>query len=763
MNRYRIGLMLGTKSTDYPMAIRMGVQNTLEGENAILINIADLIPYHTHARTAQYLSVAFELVGRLDLDAVIVPLGTVSGYLEGDEELAHKMLRVIDPSKVVLIERHVDGIRSITKDGRPGMHECMRHLISDCGFRRIAFVSGPETSVGAREREGVYFKEMHDAGLPVEEGMFVRGKFSGECPEVIESILDAHPDIEALCCATDLIAFTAYRVLRARGIAVGDEVAVTGFDDHPSAAHIDPPLSTVHITGYDYGCMAAREALRLCAGKPQEEFVLTSAFVSRSSCGEDQTDKIQYYRALLSERPFPLDKVSSIVADSALNMAPLAVQGAFHRKTHEFCDSVRQAYLSHLAHPNTEDVLFTSHDLARLLPADHLEYLSLEGFHAICVMLLGTLASMADKETSKWLISQISNLHLHIARVQSQSLESTALARDLREWLTFRVAEDSLFENSDPQYAHQLILHELSGLGVRHADLFMLPEPIPVTGTGPLALSDTLYPIGSLMGGMACIGHEGEIVSLPNLLAPIVSRYGNARFCTVGGVMAGSELMGVVVMEPGTLDDNGQLMAMLNIGLAIKQLQMLSIEREMNEILSKNNLALKRESHFDEMTGLLNRRGLNDGISHQMTDNDGSLCALIYIDLDGLKYINDRLGHDMGDAAIKCAAEVLRTSLPDKALIGRMGGDEFVIFSLVEDAQEAESLTKAIEEGATERNATGNLPFILSISCGMELAQVHANDREGLEQAMMRADERMYTMKASHHRSRRFTGQDKMA
>ena len=82
MHKYRIGLILGTKDTDYPRQIRMGVENTLADEGLTLVNLADLIPYHTHTRTAQYMRAVFGLAKRIDLDAVIVPLGTLFGYLE---------------------------------------------------------------------------------------------------------------------------------------------------------------------------------------------------------------------------------------------------------------------------------------------------------------------------------------------------------------------------------------------------------------------------------------------------------------------------------------------------------------------------------------------------------------------------------------------------------------------------------------------------------------------------------------------------------
>ena len=161
----------------------------------------------------------------------------------------------------------------------------MKHLIDDCGFKNIAFISGPEASQGARERESIYFEEMKAHGLTVKPEMFARGLFSGDCEDVIRKVVDDNPDLEAIACACDLIAYSTYHVLRERKLAIGTDIAVTGFDDNLKSAHVDPPLSTVHMTGYDLGCMAAREAIRMCENRPQEEKVISSSFVSRSSCG----------------------------------------------------------------------------------------------------------------------------------------------------------------------------------------------------------------------------------------------------------------------------------------------------------------------------------------------------------------------------------------------------------------------------------------------------------------------------------------------
>lgn len=322
MGRYRIGLMVGNKSIDYVHEIRMGIQNTLEESGHQLVAISDLIPFHSRLNTASYFRVAFEIVSRLDLDAVIVPAGIISGYLNTRHASLHEFLSILDPNKTLVIERVLHGYRCVGKDSTQGMRECMRHLIETCGYKEIGFIGGPESSKGTREREEVYRQEMASAGLEVPSRLVVRGSYSGECGDNIDLLIDQNPNLEAIACCCDLIAHSVYRVMRRRGLLVGTDIAVTGFDDLPQSAHLDPPLSTVHITGYDLGCMAAREAIRICDGTPQQESMLPSRFVARGSCGEDMRGLSEQFRTLITQSPFSQDDVVDIFVRS------IAVAGA---------------------------------------------------------------------------------------------------------------------------------------------------------------------------------------------------------------------------------------------------------------------------------------------------------------------------------------------------------------------------------------------------------------------------------------------------
>lgn len=758
MRQYRVGLLAVHSDIDYPRSVRMGVQNAIEEAGHTLIALADLIPYHTLDNAEAYLSVACAIAARLDIDVLIAPVGCMTANLSGDNATALKLLQRLDPARTLVLEREVPGYRCITKDNAPGMRECMRHLIETRGFTRIAFVSGPAASKGAREREAIYFEEMAAHGLPTPPSLFVRGDFGGDCADKIEQILDDNPDVEAIACACDLIAYTAYSVLRKRHIAVGEDVAVTGFDDHVRSAHMDPPLSTVHMTGYDYGRMAAREALRMCAGLPQAERVMTSSFIARNSCGEGFRGQVEQFRLLLRQQPFPADEFVSIMMDSTLSMAGPHITRDFRQKMEAFFAKVRAAYIRHRDAPQPDDLLFSSHDLATLFQQDYRNNLSLEGFHTVAITLLEALLEESPREDANWVIEQISHLHLRVARLLNDAVQADRLATDKREWITFHMVDDALREDGDISTTHRLILGELARLGVPDIDLYLLPEPVEFIGAGvrAFALSDKVLPVGGVLHGKVQVTESAEPIMLHELLGRTLQRYDSTTVYTVGGIMAGNELLGVAVFAQGGLDLHGQLMALLNLGFAFKHLQMLTTEREMNQLLNQNNLLLKRESQRDELTGLLNRRGLKNRVLHQLTERMGQQAAIVYMDLDGLKTINDTLGHDIGDEAIKATARILGACVPGEGLLCRLGGDEFVAFVPVTGQADVDQLAGDVEERMQLFNKTHDLPYVLSISIGAALFCIDENTQARLPELMAEADERLYEMKRHRKASRSY-------
>lgn len=478
------------------------------------------------------------------------------------------------------------------------------------------------------------------------------------------------------------------------------------------------------------------------------------ASIARNSCGEDETDQLERYVKLLAKKPFPANEVVDLVADVTLMMASRHVSESFRYSLHGLLRQVRSAYAKQLANKDYPEPLFTSQDLTLLFNQAYRNCLSLEGFQSTVIGLLRALASVSPPENANRMIEEISNLHQGIARMLNADVEETRMSMSRREWISFHITDDAIRESTNPQVAYRLILEELDKLGIRQADLFLLPEPVEFMSTRTFALSDSLRPIGHLCDGHVQITEGSPLVGLQELLSHILPAYGGSSAYTVGGIMAGIELMGVIALDAGTLDDDGQLIALLNMGIALKHLQMIANERESNEILSKSNLLLEHQSHYDEMTGILNRRGFMAKLQRMLSAHVGQLGALFYLDLDGLKFINDTYGHDNGDEAIRQTTHVLSACLPPDAILGRLGGDEFVSFTLVTCEAEIDSLGKSVDVGMATFNATHSYSFDLAISYGGVPLKIDENAYASVMDSLAVADERLYQMKKKRGRGR---------
>lgn len=148
----------------------------------------------------------------------------------------------------------------------------------------------------------------------------------------------------------------------------------------------------------------------------------------------------------------------------------------------------------------------------------------------------------------------------------------------------------------------------------------------------------------------------------------------------------------------------------------------------------------------DPLTGVLNRRGFERDATRRLSaSEDDATGALLYIDLNDFKQINDRFGHEVGDELLTIAAERLRTSLRSCDIIGRPGGDEFV--ALVPDvaAATAEQLATRLTNCLEQHYLIGRNSLGCPASIGLALYPEHANTLTGLLRA---ADAAMYRAKA---------------
>ena len=183
----------------------------------------------------------------------------------------------------------------------------------------------------------------------------------------------------------------------------------------------------------------------------------------------------------------------------------------------------------------------------------------------------------------------------------------------------------------------------------------------------------------------------------------------------------------------------------LTIGGAIQNVRQ---KMQLKTVVDKlNNMWI-----YDSLTGLYNRAGFFH-ISRPVLDKakqEEKEIFVVFLDLDGLKKVNDTYGHEMGDHYICTMADIIKDSIDGQEVAMRYGGDEYVILGRCREYDRAGELMRTIENAVALENRVENRIFRLSVSMGSHVLSPGEGDCR-LEQVLEEADKAMYKQKRGKH------------
>jgi diguanylate cyclase (GGDEF)-like protein/PAS domain S-box-containing protein len=163
---------------------------------------------------------------------------------------------------------------------------------------------------------------------------------------------------------------------------------------------------------------------------------------------------------------------------------------------------------------------------------------------------------------------------------------------------------------------------------------------------------------------------------------------------------------------------------------------------------------LRENALIDPLTGLANRRALEEELRTTLTE--ASAFALSFIDLDGFKGINDRYGHDTGDALLREVAHRLGATVRAGDFVSRLGGDEFVVVSRgVSEPASAERIAQALCQSLARPLAAGGLVIEGSASVGVALHGARETDHDGDQDGCVQPDEPLSLADAAMYEAKR--------
>jgi len=673
-----------------------------------------------------------------ELDALIIAAGDLSIFNDGPEMDA--FLDSLGPvPRVYLSAPRPDGPCFLV-DNRTGVGVAMNHIAFAHGVRDIAFLSGPPGHREADERLAAYRDALGALGAEYRDELLVQGNFGSESGEAALKVLFDERGVKprAIFCANDVMAQAVVEAAFARGMAVPGELIVVGFDDAIRARTCRVPLTTVRQPFATLAAEAVKAAIAAATGGPPVEsrFFPTRLVVRRScGCGSEGL------RGIGLERQ-----------DGGKETAPSG--GAAWRR------AAFERSLSALSESSIQPV-----DLLKQLSAVVDAYSSDSPSES---EFLSALECALNKETasggrpSLW-HRALSAFHNHPYPDEDQAYLRSALLQKAR----IAVEEAAARERFSPETTREmgllgtedilsrllmdlsfdglgrLLSEELPRAGIPSAVVSVF-EPPPAGGQGPggeamlrpLCVYGRDYP-----GAGAAEPYPARIGFPPGF------PQGEAADYIVLSLRHGDEEYGIAFFELGEYPTGlGYEAIARQIGSVLKGILIQDERRAALEALNEANRRLYGLARRDELTGLLNRRGFMEEASRALEHarKQGEPCALFYMDMDGLKRINDSSGHDAGDDALRDLSSVLEESFRSTDAIGRVGGDEFVAMS-ASGPESAKAILERIASNIALRNAGPPRAFRLSVSIGMAMSLPGA--QRDLESMMREADAEAYKEK----------------
>jgi DNA-binding LacI/PurR family transcriptional regulator len=218
------------------------------------------------------------------LDGVII----ISSH--GDDPLpasiASEGVPVVIGGAVTDAQRRLELLASVDADNLAGARAAVEHLVSR-GRRAVGHVTGPLDMAVGRDRLAAWREVAARTPAGAPDSLFVEGDFGEDSgADGVRQLLAAHPDLDAVFCANDLMARGALSALEEAGRRVPGDVAVVGFDDLPGTARSARALTTVHQPVIEMGRLMASMLLTMVDGRepdPKHAVVATSLVVRSTS------------------------------------------------------------------------------------------------------------------------------------------------------------------------------------------------------------------------------------------------------------------------------------------------------------------------------------------------------------------------------------------------------------------------------------------------------------------------------------------------
>lgn len=764
--RINVGLLISEYCDIFAREVCVGAMHAAEEMDANLYILAGGYfdaPYmeRNKSKYEYQNNYIFNFVTKQNIDVLVVLLGTIASNV--DAKVQKKFLDQYKDIPVITIANKVDGYANVSFDNKGGFAKGVEYLVNSIGKRHVGIVCGPATNEDSIERLEAYKEVLQKYDIPIEDKKIVYGNFTEYSDEAVEKLLDENDDLDAIVFSNDYMALAGYRVMEARGIKPGKDIAVLGFDDWPFAALMEPSLTTTRADSSELGYQAVKAACNL---QPEDDTDVRfeTALVIRDSCGERNRDALSGAKGLLDEsidiRDMSPSELANRIARNSLDedapkefvvflegevckLIEWILQNIYGR---EITNDLYDGMIKRLVDMNTQ--ILTRIDNVSLV-------------YEICECLAYLFSQAVTYEENRLKIySALAECYKNIMLLRERQRNKDNRENEMVNRITMTIMRD-LVNDDDQTENYDVLLSRMSYLDYKKSYLLLFPDVIRCRKNSRWKMPQELLVKAYQKGKSSYTPKEDEqTISVNDIFRNPFLEDNKRKTYAFSFLFSKDEQYGILAVEPN-VDNMITIEALtFQISSAIQTMRLFQSKEEVSaklaeslEQLKETNAFLDEVSKSDELTQIYNRRGFQVTARRELQkpENMGKTAVVLYADMNNLKLINDKFGHEEGDYSLRSIAKILKDALGENQIIGRLGGDEFAGFLFMEDKKYEQILRKRITKATEELNAGNDKPYYISMSVGMSS---FINDGEArMNDAMVRADVDLYLQK-KHKRNK---------
>ncbi len=773
---YNVGVMVGNMHSQYSKKLVQGIYEATCGENVNITlflgsygNVFDFWKHYDFYKDYESQSFNYQFDALYSyalissLDALIVSYGTICTYFDKqDKEVFLSRFRSVP---LVILEEYDETTDDsfLMSNNYRGMCRVMDHLIKDHGYKKIVHISGPKANLDANERRSAYLDKMEEAGYAVTEEMIVEGDFSPEVDHLAERILDRNPDAEAIVCANDEMAVSVYRVCKKRGLIIGRDIAVTGYDDNDQSQRMDPSLTTARQDPFDMGYRAVRLAISVCEKHASQKERIPADLIVRTSCGcgllnKDVMSAYETLKLIKDSKDTTLihsvaDKAAADSMKSANMLSVKEACTAYFEKLITLLLKIDEGAVGKEETPKVRQLV--AKEVTDLFSEHISDYINISRFTDVFHKIVHVLERrMDDKESILFAGELLELADSHLLSLVMYESENSDIVLQHNVWMAPVMLQMMMVNVDDEKRFCALVMEPVRAQGAKSAFLYLLKEPIRCQRGKQFECPDEMFLASEFI--------DGRVTSFDPDDRPVItkdkgvsSRYpmiiGDGRGFVALVLFAEEYQYGLLVCEI----DSKNVVSLYGVGLQISAaLAYLRMSRQEAEAkanlyqamrsLSEKNQILSFTSNLDALTGLYNRRGFMEFAISFVREHCGKKAAIFFSDLDHLKQINDIYGHSEGDFAITESANALREVFIKPGGTGRIGGDEFISVMLTEGKAPASFMADIIGR-LSVLNQDSSKPYY--VECSMGYYEFLCTKESDMGEIMQEADKALYEAK----------------